>query len=838
MLSSWIMQIVLSELLGVPTTMETSMPDDEASFNFYDPSMRFSYSKGSYDYDALRASLEHGDCVSFQANNAKSGGEYKSCAHVMPEAWNGQKENMASAEEEGLIEPTTGSGGVAKYSWYVPHFTAERDPIILSYFGMTSGDDDLANRRRLPELFLRPQTWKWFCDNVSADNCSTPYYDEEGRLIASRPPADEGEEVRYFSAGSFHGHFAPTEENDCDANPFTCTGHIANVQCDWSTFAIPQAHYLGIPVKGSGPGVAGGYPYGRMVDIYNAANYTKSNVLFYWFTPDALMQEYLDTDAEFQRVLLPPSTEECTESRVTIDQRCSENPEDRIGDPAGACDAEAHSYQKLIVSNMYERTYAQPEPSRSPAYDAIKAMKFSDLQLEYMFRRWYERNTDRWNYDPREAVCQWAAENIETLKRFVPRSFPRTRNIEQYNTPGLYSAMVVAGITIVLVCLVGVAVWQWRKKKVFVYVQPTFLFMLLCGFLMVCVGAILNASTPSKGTCVASQWFIVLGYSLELIPLIVKVAAINKIFQSAKKMKRVKIEPKKLYTIVGVFLAAVAIYLIAWTVVDPYTRQTTKSLSDETNESGGQVVEITYSCASQSSVWLIIVYIYIFLLLIAATVLAFQSRNVKQEFRESGKLAMLVYTHFLFILLRAIIWIFGSSIDANVASTISSYLLSVDTLVSLGLYFVPKLLDARKAQSDYVSGNSRLSSYSNNESTGSENLGTVAKIRANANRRASNESHYSANRRASNESHYTNASVGSAAGGMRSMPPQASYATHTSVASYVEAGTADAETPAANAPIIQSRRVSWDGECKAPATEQIISSKSEVEDIAANEEEQ
>lgn len=60
----------------------------------------------------------------------------------------------------------------------------------------------------------------------------------------------------------------------------------------------------------------------------------------------------------------------------------------------------------------------------------------------------------------------------------------------------------------------------------------------------------------------------------------------------------------------------------------------------------------------------------------------------------------------------------------------------------------------------------------------------------------------------------------------------------TSVVSDVEAGTADAETPATNAPIIQSRRVSWDGGCKAPATEQIISSKSEVEDIAANEEEQ
>lgn len=49
--SSWIMQIVLSELLNVPTTIETSMFDDQksgSSFNFYAPELRFSYSKESY----------------------------------------------------------------------------------------------------------------------------------------------------------------------------------------------------------------------------------------------------------------------------------------------------------------------------------------------------------------------------------------------------------------------------------------------------------------------------------------------------------------------------------------------------------------------------------------------------------------------------------------------------------------------------------------------------------------------------------------------------------------------------------------------------------------------
>lgn len=48
MMTSWIMQIILSEVLGVPTTLETSKPDSEASMNFYDPDMRFSYSNNTY----------------------------------------------------------------------------------------------------------------------------------------------------------------------------------------------------------------------------------------------------------------------------------------------------------------------------------------------------------------------------------------------------------------------------------------------------------------------------------------------------------------------------------------------------------------------------------------------------------------------------------------------------------------------------------------------------------------------------------------------------------------------------------------------------------------------
>ena len=44
--------------------------------------------------------------------------------------------------------------------------------MLLSHFGMRSGQD-MENRRIMAEAFLRPQTWKYFCDEISSDNCTT-----------------------------------------------------------------------------------------------------------------------------------------------------------------------------------------------------------------------------------------------------------------------------------------------------------------------------------------------------------------------------------------------------------------------------------------------------------------------------------------------------------------------------------------------------------------------------------------------------------------------------------------------------------------------------------------
>ena len=52
MFTSWILQIVLSELARVPATIESSGPGRQ--LNFYDPAMSFSYGALGYDFDALQ----------------------------------------------------------------------------------------------------------------------------------------------------------------------------------------------------------------------------------------------------------------------------------------------------------------------------------------------------------------------------------------------------------------------------------------------------------------------------------------------------------------------------------------------------------------------------------------------------------------------------------------------------------------------------------------------------------------------------------------------------------------------------------------------------------------
>lgn len=219
---AWILQIMLSEILDVPTTIE--LGTREGRLNFYDPDAPFDYGV-PVDFDSLRRAAEapDGDCslvVRSRDGDGDGGGEYRSCSHVIPEVWS----SLVTAREmfhEGLIEAPQGLGAIGHQAWTVPRVTLERDPTLGTYHGL-AGE---LNRRKLADRFLRPTTWRDYCAEVSATNCIVP----DG--VARRPPhsaanGTDDEELAMFSEGAYTGHFRRTAKNDCDKNPETCTGHI------------------------------------------------------------------------------------------------------------------------------------------------------------------------------------------------------------------------------------------------------------------------------------------------------------------------------------------------------------------------------------------------------------------------------------------------------------------------------------------------------------------------------------------------------------------------------------------------------------------------------------
>jgi len=56
---AWVLQILLSEVLDVPTTIETGNPD--LNINFYDPEGRFDYGVGYY-MEGLDRAAQAIDC--------------------------------------------------------------------------------------------------------------------------------------------------------------------------------------------------------------------------------------------------------------------------------------------------------------------------------------------------------------------------------------------------------------------------------------------------------------------------------------------------------------------------------------------------------------------------------------------------------------------------------------------------------------------------------------------------------------------------------------------------------------------------------------------------------
>jgi hypothetical protein len=294
--------------------------------------------------------------------------------------------------------------------------------------------------------------------------------------------------------------------------------------------------------------------------------------------------------------------------------------------------------------------------------------------------------------DARDAACLWVVDNFDYLSDFIPESYPRILQEENTSGPLFYLSITLGLLVTLLILFAGFLTFRQRNQRVIRYAQIEFLWLLLAGLLMVAVGSVVIALSSTDGSCVAVIWLISLGYTLELVPLIVKVAAINRLMHAALVFRRIVLPRKSLFGAIFMISAIVTIFLILWTTMDPPHKKAQASLTDTLTEAGETVVMINYFCDSESKVWGYIAASWNFLLLICASILAFIMRNLRMDFNETQTLVMLIYSHFIFAFLRLITLFLIGSLSESVLTFSRSIIFSLDAAATLFIYFLPKFL--------------------------------------------------------------------------------------------------------------------------------------------------
>jgi len=709
-IQAWILQIILSEVLHVPVSIETGFSDRSA--DFYGIDIPLDLSKFDSNFVELNVSSEVLDCRTIN-NNPSYPDEYTSCAHVVPEVWDPFRFNLnKKAKGTG---PFRELGMLASRRWYIPKFTALRNPSLTSVYGL-GGDD---NRQKLAETFKRPTMWKVYCEEVSNDGCAT----DDG--IASRPPIDDPEEeesTMMFKDGNYTGHFRYTDANNCTgfSNNETCTGHFADYPCEYSSLAPQQIYYNDIALESNG------YTLSQLKGIWKAANATKSDVMMMWSTPEMMYEEFFHTDAEFIAVTLPPSSRECNENRDPFGSLCdpafSEARNTGAFDGSlglGACDTPlTQTIKKFISNGLVQATFDPdiPEAFRSPAYAMIDNFRISSEDLRDIFNDWRTGGKDRKDYEDyyfeaRYATCKWVKANLGNITAFFPEGHPRVYvEVDPVKLPAFVAAQAIACIAVVLVTLAFISVAMKRKTKAMFYAQVDSFILILTGLLLLSFGALLLVVPHTDTTCIVVGWLINLGYAVHLAPLTTKIFEINgQQASSGKQMERIRLGKLQLYRGVTILTTLVVAFMTVWTMKDPPAKVFQYDVTGEDfiyNKNEFNMTKNTltacYSCRSESNIWQALSLAWQGILLLPTAVVAFVSCKVIEDMNDTKTLSTVVYFHSFFLIFRATFFLIDGDSDPSILMAYRSLLISADIIISVVIQVFSKLLETEKVDEEIL----------------------------------------------------------------------------------------------------------------------------------------
>jgi hypothetical protein len=168
--------------------------------------------------------------------------------------------------------------------------------------------------------------------------------------------------------------------------------------------------------------------------------------------------------------------------------------------------------------------------------------------------------------DPtREAICDWVIDNFDALQNYLPRGYPRVIEKDSGTMLDALSliSLIIAALAVFAVGGSVVGTYGQRARAELKYAQLEFLWLLLVGLGLVSLGSLLISLPPTDGLCVVTVWMTNLGYTFEMVHLVVKMAAIYRIMSAANKYRHIVLTRKGLFGDVVFLSGIMVVFLIA-----------------------------------------------------------------------------------------------------------------------------------------------------------------------------------------------------------------------------------------------------------------------------------
>lgn len=290
-------------------------------------------------------------------------------------------------------------------------------------------------------------------------------------------------------------------------------------------------------------------------------------------------------------------------------------------------------------------------------------------------------------------------DNIDTVKKKIPETYPRV--LEEY----FIRDSGVAQAALSIACLATFAVlgsccllYNKRHTQTVHNLQIEFMCLVLLGLLLAGGGPLFLSLDATPLFCSAAVWVANLGHIFKITPFVLRADGINRLLNAGKPLQRVKITRKRFCAWAFIGLVCVVSFNIVRSVIDPPRPRIDYSLTFDTNEFDETIVRVVTTCASESNWWAIAINSSFAVLLLYPFVLTCMSSHAKEDINNAKSLTFPTGIQLIGALSRVGLVLLESSVDKRIDFATASLLLSLEVIMVLGVFVLPKLLDKSETQ--------------------------------------------------------------------------------------------------------------------------------------------